>query len=154
MNPDQIFRKPCLISLSSLAVVGLKIAAYRYFDSYGLFVWARILFTTVSDCCVSRVTSHIPVCLFLVPFIISCPLFWTVISCLSSVMVYLSSHRTPNDISWAIHFLLILSCLYVGPCRGIWSVAMCDVSIVLPSSILAVMLFDIMIGVLGLLISI
>ena len=40
--------------------------------------------------------------IFLVPFIISCPSFWTDISFLSSVMVHPSSHETPNDISVAI----------------------------------------------------
>ena len=44
--------------------------------------------STSSDCCVSRGTSNIPVCLFLVTFIISCPLFWTDISCLYSVMLH------------------------------------------------------------------
>ena len=57
-----------------------------------------MLFTTTSDCCISRGTYHIPVCLFLVPsiFIVH---FGTKISSLSSVMVHPSSHKTPNDIS-------------------------------------------------------
>ena len=58
-----------------------------------------MLFVTASDCCVSRGTSHIPVLLFLVPLIISCPFFLTGGSCLSSVMVHPSSHKTPNGIS-------------------------------------------------------
>ena len=29
-------------------------------------------------------------------------LFWTEVSCLSSVMVHPSSYKTPNDISWAV----------------------------------------------------
>ena len=155
VSPGQVFSKHCLVALRRLASAWLKRDACRYCASPGLFVWARMFFTTVSYCCVSRGTSHIPVCLFLGTFIISCTLFWNNISCLSSVMVHPSSHKTPTYISGAVYIFgkiwICLDCL-IRP--GIWSVAMCDVSIVLPSSILAVMLFDIMIGVLGLLISI
>ena len=35
-------------------------------------------------------------------FIISCPLFWTDTSCLSSVVVHPSSHKTNNDISGSV----------------------------------------------------
>ena len=93
VRPGQFFRKPLFIALGSIAVFGLKNTAYNYCDSSGLFVWVRMLFTTVSDCCVSKGTSHITVCLFLVDFIISCPLLRTNISCLSSLMVHTSSHK-------------------------------------------------------------
>ena len=99
MRPIQVFRKPCLIDLRRLAVAGLKISAYRYCDSSVLFVWARMLLDIASDCCVSRGTYHIPVFLFLVPYMIYCPFLGTNISCLSSVMVHPLSHKTPNYIS-------------------------------------------------------
>ena len=97
----QIFRKPCLIALRRLAVVGLNISACTYLASSGFEVCYRILFTTFSSCCVSRGTSHIPVFFFLVPLIISSPFLWMEISCLSSVLVHPSSHKTPNDINGA-----------------------------------------------------
>ena len=73
-----------------------------YCASYGLVLWDGMLFITASDLCVFGVTSHIPLCLFLVPFNISCPFLQTDISCLSSVMVNPSSPENPNDISWAV----------------------------------------------------
>ena len=99
MSPDQLLRKPCFTAFRRIDVVRLKSAAFRYCDSYGLYVWARMLFVTASDCCVSRVTYHIPVFLVLVPLIVSCPFSWTYISCLSIFMVHPSSHKTPNDVS-------------------------------------------------------
>ena len=102
VRPIYVFRKPCFIALLKLAVVGLKIDACRYWDSYGLDVCTRIVFVTASGFCVSRGTSHILVFLFLVPLIISWPLFCTDIYCLSSVMVHPSSHNIPNDISGAV----------------------------------------------------
>ena len=102
MRSGQVFRKPFFISLRRLAAVGMKSVVLRYCASSGLVALARILFATTSDCCVSRVTSHITVFLFLAPFIICCPFFWTDISCLSSVMVHPSSHKTPNNISGAV----------------------------------------------------
>ena len=86
------------ISLRSLTVFGLKSDAWRYCASSGLDVCAGILFLTASYFCVSRGSSHIPVFFFLVPLIISCQFFCTGISCLSSVIVHSSSHKTPNNI--------------------------------------------------------
>ena len=71
----QVLRKPCWILLRSVSVVGLKSDAWIYCASSGLFVYSRMPFATISDFCVSRGTSHIPVCLFLVPFTICCPFF-------------------------------------------------------------------------------
>ena len=85
VRPGQVFRKHFLIALRRLAVVGMKSAARRYCTSYDLVVWDRMLFATTSDCFVSRRTSHIPFCLFLVTFIISCPFLWNEISFLSRV---------------------------------------------------------------------
>ena len=53
-----------------------------------LDVCSRMFFTTVSYCCVSGGTSHIPVVMFLVPLNIYFPFFWTKISCFYSVMVH------------------------------------------------------------------
>ena len=102
VRPSQVLSKPYLIALRRLAVVGLK-------QNFGgtvlvlvLAVWARMLFSIASDCCVSRGTFHITPCLFMVPFIIYCPFFWTDISFFYSVMVHPSSHKTPDDISGAV----------------------------------------------------
>ena len=100
--------KALIISLSLMffiAVVGLKSAAYKYLASYGFEFCARMFFTTFSDCCGPRGTSHVPVFLFLFPLIFSSPLFWMEISYLSSVMVHQSSHKTPNDINRAVCIL-------------------------------------------------
>ena len=99
VRPRHVLRETCLISLRRISVVWIKSAAYKYWDSSGLKICARILFTTFSECFVSRDTSHIPVFLFLVPLIISFPLFWIEIYCLYNVMVHPSSHKTPNDIN-------------------------------------------------------
>ena len=147
VRSGQVFRKPCLIALRSIYVVVLNSSAWRYCASSGLVVWARILFASDSYCCVSRGTSHIPVCLFLVPFIISCPFLWTVISCLSSVVVHPQSHNTPNDISGGVLILGVMwLCLDCFCSPGIWSVSMCDDSIVIPSCRLYVVSFEIMTG--------
>ena len=69
LRPGQVLRKPCLIALKRLSVFRLKIAVWRYCDSSGLVVCSRMSFATVYDCFVSRGTSHIPVCLFLVPLL-------------------------------------------------------------------------------------
>ena len=98
MMPGQVFNKPCLIALRRLSVVGLKIDVLLYCASSGLGFWSRIIFVTSSDCYVYRGSYHVPVCLFLVPFIIPCQVLWIAISCLYSVMVHSSSHKTPNDI--------------------------------------------------------
>ena len=98
VRTGHVFRKPCLIAFSKLADVGLKSAACEYWASYGLDVFAIIFFTTVSGCCVPRGTSHITVFLFLVPLIFSFPFFCIFISCLSSVMVHPSLHKTYDDI--------------------------------------------------------
>ena len=137
MKPDQVFRKPCLIALLRLALVGLKSAACKYWASYGFEVCARMLFTTFSDCCGPRGTSHIPVFLFLVPLIISSPLFWTDIACLSSVMVHPSSHNNTNDINGAVYiFGKMWICLASLLRPGSWRVAICFEYIVLPSVII------------------
>ena len=96
MRPGQLSRKYHLIALSRFAIVGLKSSASRY------FVCSIMLFETAYYYYFSWGTSHIPVCLFLFPFIISWPLFWNDIYCLSSVMVHPSSHKTPNNISGAV----------------------------------------------------
>ena len=101
LRPDNVFRKPCLIYLRRLAIVGLKGAAYKYCNSSGLDIFTRMLFTTVSDYCVPRGTYHILAFLFMVPLIICFSLFWIGISCLSSVMVHPSSHKTHNNINGA-----------------------------------------------------
>ena len=88
VRPGQVFRKPCFIALRRLDVVGLKTAACKYWASSSFEVCVRMLFTTFIDFCGPRGTSHIPVFFILVPK-----------SCLSSVMVHPSSHRTPNDIN-------------------------------------------------------
>ena len=56
MRPVQVLRKPCLIALRRLDVVGMKSAAWRYCASSGLVVWAIISFPKISDCFVSRGT--------------------------------------------------------------------------------------------------
>ena len=99
VRPVHVFRKPCLINLRRLAIVGLKSDACKYWDSSGFEVYARMLCTTFSEFYVPRSTSHIPVLLFMVPFIISSPLLWIEISCLYSVMLHPSSNKTPNDIN-------------------------------------------------------
>ena len=102
VRPGQVFRKPCFIELKRLAVVGMKHDTRSYCASSGLDVWDIILFIISSDCCVSRGTYHIPVLLFPVPLIISCPFFCTYISCLYSVMVHPSPQKNPNYISGAV----------------------------------------------------
>ena len=136
--PVQVFIKPCFIALRSLAVVGMKNAVWSYCAISGLDFCISMLFITASYCCVLRSTSHIPFLLFMVPLILYCPFFWTGISCLYSVMVYTSSHKTPNDISGAVFvFRKIWICLACFIRPGIWSVAMCEEFIVLPSCSLA-----------------
>ena len=95
-RPGHVFRKHFLIALRRLAVVGRKSATFKYWDSSGLKC-SRLFFTTFSDCFVPSGTYHIPVFLFLVTLIISSPFFGIDICCFSSVMVYPSSHNTPND---------------------------------------------------------
>ena len=102
VRPGQVFRKTCLIDLMRLAVVGMKSAACKYLDSSGFEVCARMLSTTFSYCCGPRDTSHSPVFLFLVPFIISSPLFWIDIAYLYILMVHTSSHKTTNDINGSV----------------------------------------------------
>ena len=94
----QVFWKPFLIALKRLDVVGMKNEACIYCDSYSFVVWAMMLFSITSDCCVSRGNHHIKVCLFLVTFIICCPLFWTYIYCLFSMVVNPSPHKTTINI--------------------------------------------------------
>ena len=105
MRPGQVFRKPCLISLRILAVVGLKRDACKYWASSGFEFYFRMLFTTFSDCFGHRGTSYIPVFLFMFPLIISSPLFWIEISILSSLMVHPSSNKTFIDIHGVIYIL-------------------------------------------------
>ena len=88
VRPGQVFRKPCLIALSILSVVVLKSATCKYCSSSDFEVCSRMLFTTFSEYCGPRGTSHIHVFLFLVPLIISYPLFWIDIAWLSIFMVY------------------------------------------------------------------
>ena len=147
VRPGHVFRKTCLIALGILAAVGLKRAACKYWDSSSFEVCSRMLCTTFPDCCVPRGTYHIPVFLFLVPLIISSPLFWMYIYCFSSVMVHPSSHKTPNDINGAVYILgKMWVCLTFVLIPDSWSVAMCVDSIVLPSGILAFISFSIIAG--------
>ena len=88
MRPGHVFRKPCLVALRKLAVVGLNSAACKYWDSSSLDICAIMLFTTVCDCWVPKGIFYIPVVLFLVPLIIYFPFFYTDISYLSSVMLH------------------------------------------------------------------
>ena len=120
----QIFRLPFLVALRILAVVEMKSAACKYWASSGFEFFSRMLFTTFSDYCGPRGTSHIPVFLFLVPLVISSPFFWMIISCLYSVMVHPSSHKTHNNINGAVcisgEMCIYLVCLLRN---GSWSLA-------------------------------
>ena len=82
VRPGQVLSKPCLIALMRLSVFGMNSAAWRYCASSGLVVWSIILFVAISDCCVSRGTYHIPVCLLPVTFIICCPFFSDISACI------------------------------------------------------------------------
>ena len=147
VRPGQFLSKPCLIALRRLDVVGFNSAAWRYCASSGLVVWDRMVFVAAYDCCVSMVNSTIPFFLSLVTFIISYPFLWTYVSCLSNVMVHPSSHKTPNYITGGVFISGDMwICLYSLFWPGIWSVAVCYDSIVLPSRSLAVMSFEIMTG--------
>ena len=146
--PGHVLTNTCLISLMRLVTDELKIAAWKYFANSGLIVWDRILFTVVFDCCVISGTSQFPVCLFIVTLNIFCPIFCNIIFCWPSVMVHPSSHRTPYDISGEVLIvgkIWIRLAYIVRP--GGWNVATCDESMVLPYGNLAVMLFDIVTGV-------
>ena len=145
--PGHVFSKPCLISLRILSVVGLNSAACKYWVSYGFEICARMLLTTFSYFCGSRGTSHIPVFLFLVPFIISSPFSWIDISFLSSMMVHPSSHKTLNNINWAV-WILVKFWIYLA-CSlrpGSWSVTICVDYILLPSGSLDFISFSIITG--------
>ena len=67
-----------------------------------MVIWASTVCAVAVVCSmnfvIDKVNSHITVCLFLYPIHIFCPLFWTYIVFLSSVMVQSLSHRTPKDI--------------------------------------------------------
>ena len=102
VRPRHVLRKPCLINLRRRVFVGIKISTWKYFENSALVVWSRILFTICFYCCVSIGTSHIPVCLFLVPLNIICPLFCTVIICCSSLTVHPLSHSTPYNMSGTV----------------------------------------------------
>ena len=99
VKPSQVFTEPYLITLIRTAVFGMNSATRKFLASSGFKFCSRILFTKFSDCCCPRGTFCIPVILLMVPSIISSPLFWMEIYCLSSVMVHTSSHKTPNDIN-------------------------------------------------------
>ena len=147
VRPVQVLRKPCFIALRRLDFVGLKSSAWRYCASSNFVVWDRMLFATMSYCCFSGGPSQIPVCLFLVPFMIRFPFLGAGISCLSSVMVHPSSHKTPNEISGFIFiFGIMWICLACLLRPGSWSVAICDDYIVLPYRSLDIVSFDIMTG--------
>ena len=90
-----------MIELRRFVVIGPKSAAWKDCDSSGLFIWDRILFTTIFDCFVYRGTYHIPVCLLLVPFNICCTFDFTV-NVWYSVMMHPSSNKTHNNISGAV----------------------------------------------------
>ena len=147
LRPCHVFSKPCLITLRKIVVVGLKSSAFKNCNSSDFYVCAMILFVTDSDCWVSKGTSHIPIFLFLVTLIIYFPFLWTDISCLSNVMFFPSSHKTPNDINGSVFiFGKIWICLACFLRPGSWSVAMREGSIVIPSYILAIISFEIITG--------
>ena len=52
-RPSHVFGKPCLIALRRISVVGLKIAACKYWDSSGFEVFSIMLSTTFSGLLVS-----------------------------------------------------------------------------------------------------
>ena len=83
----------------------------------------------------------------MVPLIISSTFFWIDISILSSVIVHPSLHKTPIDIYGAIFVLgemwICIACLLR---TGIWSVAICVYSVVIPSGSLAFISFSIITG--------
>ena len=148
VRTDQVFRKLFwLIALMRLAVGGLKISSCKY--------WASSGFEVLIECCLphfvifvaQRGTSHIPVFLFLVSLIISSPLLWMDISCLSIMMVHPPSHITPNHINLDVFnfgkMWICLNCLII---LGIWNIAMFVESIVLPSGSLDFISFSIIIG--------
>ena len=145
--PRHVFRKPCLMDFIRLAVVGLNSAACKYCAGSGFYVCARMLFIIATGCWFYRGASHIPFFLFLVPLIIFCPFYWTDIYCFSSLMVHPSSHNTSNKINVGVFIFgkigICLACL-LRP--YIWSVAMCEYYIVLPSGSLAIVSFEIIIG--------
>ena len=106
-----------------------------------------MFFIKISDCCGPRGTYHIPVLLFIFPFIISSPFLWMYITCLSSVMVHPSSHETPNDIIGAVCIFVKLRIYLASLIRpGSWSVAICVDSIFLPSGSLAFISIPIITG--------
>ena len=147
VRPGHIFKKSYFISLGRFYVVGLKSVACRYCDSSRLYGCTRMLFVASSYSCVFRGNYHIPYLLFLVYLFIYCCLFWNDISCLSSVMVNPSSHKTPNYISGDV---LIIGkrfiCLTLLLRSDSWSVAMDEDSIVLPFARPSIILFDVIIG--------
>ena len=87
MRSGQVLSKLCLIVSMMISIFMLKSEVWRYCGSSGLVVWNIILFTTISDCCVSRGIYLIPICLFLALFIMCCPFFKTKSYCLSIVMI-------------------------------------------------------------------
>ena len=94
VRPGQVFREPCLVALRSLDAVGMKISELSYCASYGLVVYSRMLFVTASYFFQDNFPHS--------SLIVSCPFLWNKISCLYSVLVHPSSHKTPNDISGAV----------------------------------------------------
>ena len=116
INPSvrsvHVLRKPFLISLIRIVDFGINSVAWKYCANSGLVIWDRILFTAGFDYCVIRVNSHIPVCLFLVPFNICYLLFWAVIYCWYSGVVPPSSYRTPNCMSGNLNFFRVNVNLY------------------------------------------
>ena len=149
VRPIHILRKTFLIDTRRSVFVGINSPALNYCVNCGLVLWARMLFTTGFDCFVIRWTSHFPVCLFLVPFKICFPLFWTVISCWSGVVVHTSSHRTPNNMSGVVLILVEMwVCLAFIVRPGSYSFSTCDNSIVLPYGSIVVMLVTLLLGTL------
>ena len=106
-----------------------------------------MLFITAAGCWVSRGNSHIPIFLLLATLIIYCPLFWTDIYCLFSVMVHPLLNKTTNKINGAVLIFgkiwICLACLIIPDS---WSVAILEDSIVLPYGSLDVILFEIITG--------
>ena len=137
--PGHVLRKPSLIDLRRLVVVGKNSAAWKYIVNFGFVVWAIILFTTVFDCCVTRETYHITACLLLVPFNIICHIFLVQCDGASIITQY------PQQYEWAvIIFGEMCICLtsFVRPSS--WIVSSFYNSIVIPYDSLAVMFFGIM----------
>ena len=143
-RPGYDFRKLCLMAFISLVLVRINIAAWYYLASSCLVAWASTFCSAAmfsSLCGVFYMgNSHMLLWWFLYPIRSFCPFFWNLIVCFSSVLVQLSSHRTPNDVSGGVFFVVkmwIFLALSDSPSIG--NVAIFVYSMVLSSVSLASM---------------